>query len=254
MERLSDGRYAAALAAETARVAAAVLDADPAGRVPTCPAWSLGQLVAHVGFGHRWAALIVETRADRPVSHDRVDDLEVPADADARSRWLESGARRLVEAVRAAGAGARVWSWSEEQTPGFWLRRITHDTLVHRVDAELAVGTAVDIDPDLAADGVSDLLDMFRVLPTVDDFPDLAALRGDGQVLHFRATDAELGVAPSWTVRRTPAGIVWDHREGAGDVVVRGRAAELLQVLSRRQPLTGSRLEVSGDAALLADW
>jgi Mycothiol maleylpyruvate isomerase N-terminal domain len=45
-------RYDSELQAETAKFAAAVHDADPAHPVPTCPAWTLAQLTAHVGFGH----------------------------------------------------------------------------------------------------------------------------------------------------------------------------------------------------------
>jgi hypothetical protein len=69
-----------------------------------------------------------------------------------------------------------VWTWADDQTAGFWLRRITHDTLVHRLDAELAVGREVTLAPDLAADSVSDLLEMFSTLPRIDDFPALAEL------------------------------------------------------------------------------
>jgi hypothetical protein len=58
-------------------------------------------------------------------------------------------------------------------------RQLTaHVTLVHRLDAGLAVGRAVGLAPDLAAGCVSDLLDMFSILPRIDDFPALAELRG----------------------------------------------------------------------------
>jgi hypothetical protein len=140
MSQLDHDRYHAELRAETARFAEAVHDADPAAPVPTCPAWTLAQLTAHVGFGHRWAAVIVERRAATPVPHGQVDDLRVPAGAEDRSSWLLAGAGRLSRAVRAAGPQAGVWTWADDQTAGFWLRRITHDTLVHRLDAELAVG------------------------------------------------------------------------------------------------------------------
>jgi hypothetical protein len=53
MPHLRDDRYDAELQAETARFAAAVRDADPARPVPTCPAWTLTQLTAHVGFWNR---------------------------------------------------------------------------------------------------------------------------------------------------------------------------------------------------------
>ncbi|MDR2986144.1 MAG: hypothetical protein LBV34_15010 [Nocardiopsaceae bacterium] len=137
---------------------------------------------------------------------------------------------------------------------GFWLRRITHDTLVHRLDAELAVGSAVAVTPDLAADCVSDLLDLFRVLPAVDDFPALTGLRGHGQSLHFHATDPHLDMAGEWLARRMPTGVEWEHRHQRGDVVVRGPAIDLLLVLSRRAALDRSRLEVAGDQRLLAHW
>ena len=254
MTHLGDDRYDAELRAQTARFAAAVRDADPAMPVPTCPAWTLAELTAHVGFGHRWAALILERRATGPVPHDQVDDVEVPQEAEERSAWLVAGARRLTDAVREAGPEAGVWSWAEDQTAGFWLRRITHDTLVHRLDAELAVGRTPVVPPDLAADSVSDLLEMFRVLPRIDDFPALAGLHGHGQTLHFHATDPNLGAAGEWLARRIPAGVEWEHRHGPGDVVVRGPARDLLLVLSRRADLGHSGLEVSGDQRLLAHW
>ncbi len=254
MPQLDYDRYDRELQAETLKLAQAVHDADPAHRVPTCPAWTLAQLTAHVGFGHRWAAVIVERRANEPVPHDQTDDLQVPESVEERSRWLLAGARRLSDAVREAGPRTGVWTWADDKTAGFWLRRITHDTLVHRLDAELAVGREVTLAPDLAADSVSDLLEMFSILPRIDDFPALAELRGSGQLLHFHATDPGLGLAGEWLVRRTPSGVVWEHGHGKADAALRGRALDLLLVLSRRAPLAGSQLEASGDPKLLAHW
>jgi uncharacterized protein (TIGR03083 family) len=254
MLRLAFDRYDAELVAETARFAEAVHDADPARPVPTCPAWTLAELTAHVGFGQRWAACIVERRATGPVPHEEADDLQVPEPPDERSRWLRAGARRLADAVREAGPGTGVWSWSDDRTAGFWLRRITHDTLVHRLDAELAVGRQVTLAPEMAADSISDLLEMFSVLPRVDDFPALAKLRGGGQRLRFQATDPGLGPAGEWLARRTPTGVAWQHGGGSADVEVRGRAVDLLLVLSRRAPLDGAGVDVAGDRRLFAHW
>jgi uncharacterized protein (TIGR03083 family) len=253
--RLPFERYHAELRAETARFAAAVAAADPALPVPTCPGWTLAQLAAHVGHGMRWPAVIVERRATGPVPNEQADDLEVPDGAEARSAWLAAGARRLSDAVRRLGPETGVWSWADDRTAGFWLRRVTHDTLVHRLDAELAVGRDPRVAADLAADGVADLLDMFTVLPRVDDFPELDALRGDGEALHFHATDQGLGAAGEWLARRSPAGVAWEQRHGPADVTVRGPAAELLLLLTRRAAL-GDRpgVEVAGDRRLLAHW
>jgi hypothetical protein len=187
-----------------------VHDADPAQQVPTCPAWTLAQLTAHVGFGHRWAAVIIERRATRPVPTTRPTTSKVPAGAEERSRWLLAGARRLGDAVREAGPQTAVWTWAEDKTAGFWLRRITHDTL--------------------------------------DE------LRGSGRTLHFKATDPGLGAAGEWLARRTPSGVEWEHGHGRGDAVLRGRALDLLLVLSRRAPLDGSQVQALGDRQLPAHW
>ena len=116
MPHLGDDRYDAELQAETAFFAAAVRDADPAQPVPTCPAWTLAQLTAHVGFGHRWAAVIVERRATGPVPHDQADDLQVPEDAEERSRWLLAGACRL-----AALDGSRLEVSGSRRLLAHWL-------------------------------------------------------------------------------------------------------------------------------------
>jgi uncharacterized protein (TIGR03083 family) len=54
------------------------------------------------------------------------------------------------------------WTWwPPEQTMGFWQRRMAQETAVHRWDAESAaygVDDAGDIDPQLADDGIDELL------------------------------------------------------------------------------------------------
>jgi uncharacterized protein (TIGR03083 family) len=265
--RLPHERYGAELRAETARLAAAAHDADPRLPVPTCPEWTLAQLVGHVGSGMRWAAVIVERRATGPVPNDQADDTAVPAGADDRAAWLLAGADRLARAVREAGPDAPVWTWAAERSAGFWLRRILHDTLIHRADAELAVGSAaggaVAVAADLAADGVADYLDLCATLSGDHPDPILAALRGDGETLRLHATDEGLGEAGAWLVRRTPGGVVWDRPDtdtdtdsdsGAADATVRGRAADLLLVLNRRVAAGDVPLDVSGDPAVLTDW
>ena len=54
-------------------------------------------------------------------------------------------------------------TWYEpEQTVGFWIRRMAQETVIHRVDAELAAGTPfTEIPDDLAIDGVDEVLERF---------------------------------------------------------------------------------------------
>jgi len=250
--RLEYDRYYRALEAETSRLADAVCGADLARPVPTCPEWTLARLAGHVGRAHRWAAAIVEQRATEPVPAGQLPDRELPdADPD-RSAWLQDGASRLVTAVRAAGPGTRVWSWADEQTAGFWARRMVYETLVHRADAELALGRRVELAADLAADGIGEWLDILA-LGRVEALR-VGDLRGDGQTLHFHATDGGLGEAGEWLVRRTPAGVVWQHGHGKGDAAVRAAVGDLYLLLMRRIPADDPRVELLGDTALVRHW
>lgn len=43
----------------------------------------------------------------------------------------------------------------------FWIRRMAHETAVHRVDAAQAVGERWRVDPELAADGVAEALELW---------------------------------------------------------------------------------------------
>lgn len=159
-----------------------------------------------------------------------------------------------MEAVREAGAETAVWSWTEEQTAGFWLRRMVHDTAVHRADAELAVGRPFEISAELAADGISEWLGLLSCPKLAAGSPAIGKLRGHGQTLHFHATDGGLGEAGEWMVRRTPSGVMWEHGHGKGDVALRGPAAELLLVITRRLPMSDPGIQVLGNEQLIATW
>jgi hypothetical protein len=55
----------------------------------------------------------------------------------------------------------------EADTASFWVRRMVHETAIHRVDAELAVGlTSEPIETDLAVDGIDELLTVFLAQET----------------------------------------------------------------------------------------
>lgn len=250
MNRLPHDRYHAELERQTEQLATAVEAADLAAPVPTCPEWTLAELAAHVGRAHRWAAMLVEQRAAGPVSPEAAsEDLADPARLTA---WLRAGARRLGDAVRAAGPSRPVWSWADDQTAGFWLRRITHDTLIHRVDADLATGGRGGVAPDLAADGVSDFLSMLACLSGAHSDPIFASLRGTGETLRFHPTDE--GVDGTWSAVRTPSGVEVGHAHLEAQVVVRARAEDLLLVLNRRIAPADARLDLRGDEALFRHW
>ena len=72
-------------------------------------------------------------------------------------------------------------------------------------------------------------------------------LRGDGQSLHFHATDPGLSGTGEWLVTRAPSGITVARGHGKADVAVRGPAASLLLVLPAgcRPPILASKSSAS---------
>jgi hypothetical protein len=210
--------------------------------------------VSHVGTGHRWAATVIEQRLDQPPPLDIIDAPEDPGDWPT---WLASGAQRLIDAVEERGADRPVWTWQADKSAGFWLRRMLHDEVVHRYDADLALGTARPDDPipdlptDVAVDGVSDFLTTCATLSRPNSFSaSFPRLAGDGETLHLRATDTDA----VWLAQRTPVGVTWSPEAGAAGVTVSGPVRELVLLLNRRLDPDAPGIEITGDADQFAYW
>lgn len=232
----------AAIMAETGRLADALDTAGLDAAVPTTPGWHTARLARHVGDAHRWAEAVVRTRSSEFVAITSLDDRTPPEDVTGVAQWLTAGAQRLVAALDEAGPDTEVWSWAQQPSSGFWARWALHETLLRRVDAELAAGLAVTVDPALALDGVGHWLD---VLALTDD--GTHPLRGDGETVHLHATDRD----GEWTLTRTPGGLAWASGHAKGDAALRASSQDLLLVLTRRRGLEG--LDVFGDRAVLEE-
>ncbi|WP_343034479.1 maleylpyruvate isomerase N-terminal domain-containing protein [Streptomyces sp. 769] len=144
MASMSYDRHCAEIVAQSALLRTRLDGADLSAPVPTCPGWTLAQLVRHLGGAHRWAETIIRTRAADPVPDDLVDDVSGHPDVDAATlgAWLTDGAEQLADALRAAGPDAPVWTVAPGGTPAFWARRMTHETVVHRADATFVAAQA----------------------------------------------------------------------------------------------------------------
>jgi uncharacterized protein (TIGR03083 family) len=254
MAPLRNDRYLEALTAQSALFSGALTDADLQQRVPTCPDWSLYQLAGHLGQAHRWATAIITRPAATPPDPSELGVVPAPEDTDGLDTWLRDGAGELVDAIRVAGPQAPVWSWADDQSVGFWARRMAHETAVHRADVELALGREFALEADLAADAISEWLGLLSLPQTLEVRPELAVLRGDGQILHLHSTDPGLGEAGEWIVHWTQSGPVWEHGHAKGDVAVRGAVVDLLLVLMRRVPPDEAPINVLGDASVLEHW
>jgi len=245
---LGESAYHAGLLESTERIAAILTRAEPALRVSTCPDWTLSDLALHVGRAHRWAQRITETRAQEPIDMSAVD-LGLPATTTRYGAWLCFGAAAFSAAVHSAGTRTPVWSWSDDHSVGFWLRKITHDTIIHRIDAELTVGLRPSLPPKTASDGIADLLAAITTLSAAGHpDPIFGGLRGRGETLQLQATDT----GDEWFVTRMPEGVRWTPGRGEADAIVRGNAFDLLLALYRRAPIRV--VDVVGDESLVVHW
>jgi uncharacterized protein (TIGR03083 family) len=111
MPQLSVDRYFAEIEASTAGLAEILAEYDQSLPIPTCPEWTLRQLVTHVGRAHRWAAEITRTRSDAFIPFREVPDGKLPDDHAEQRAWLRAGAARIIDAVREAGSDL-VWSFT----------------------------------------------------------------------------------------------------------------------------------------------
>ena len=140
-----------------------------------------------------------------------------------------------------------MWTLTGIGPASFWARRRAHEAAVHLADAQLAAGLDVDLAPEFAADGVDEWLALIVAAQAPD-------LRGDGRSLHFHATDPGLSGAGEWLVTRTPSGVTVTRGHGKADVAVRGPAASLLLILTRRLPPSDPAIEILGEQELLTHW
>jgi uncharacterized protein (TIGR03083 family) len=229
------------LAHNSGRLADAAAAAGTDADVPTCPGWTVTDLLDHCVRGDDWARAIAEQ--GRAGSTDRVLPAETDPSlqGDALVEAFRERAQALVAALASISPDTPVWTFSStDRTAAFWQRRRAQETAVHRVDAEAAAGTPTPIDARLAVDGIDEFLTVF--LPRLaDNFAEV----GDATV-HLHCTDVD----GEWLVARRDGALTVTAEHAKGDVAARGTASDLLLFLWGRTP--ADALEVFGDADLLA--
>ncbi|MFE1752926.1 maleylpyruvate isomerase family mycothiol-dependent enzyme [Streptomyces anandii] len=250
--------YRQAIERETLRFAEVTGGAEPSTAVPSCPGWTLADLTRHVGSLQRWFCALLTRRVQEP-PRDRDVDLGLPERADEWPAWVAAGVPEVAEVLRDTDPDAPMWTWGEDPHARFWARRMLCETLVHRVDAERALGLEPDIDAVTAADAVDEFL---VNLPYAHLFaPEVAGLRGTGETLAFQCAGPDGGTGEEWRVRLDPGGFRPLPPAGAGaapsdtpTATVRGRAADLLLLLYGRRSYRDPAFEVSGGTEVLDRW
>ena len=232
----------------TRRLVETVRHADPATPVPTCPGWTLADLVRHVGTVHRWTEHLVRTGATTRVRAAEVP-LDLPAGPAGLPDWLAAGAETALATLRAADPGTPVWSPGGDPHVRYFPRHVLFETVVHLSDAELALGREPGLAPGTAADGIDAFLENLPYLPEAAE--QVARLDRDGTSIRLTATDS----GAAWTVVLGGGGFTWHRRgEGAASAAVEGAAADLLLFLYGRRGPEDPCLTASGDRTLLDVW
>jgi uncharacterized protein (TIGR03083 family) len=262
-------RFLETLGREGPLLAAAAEEAGSDAKVPTCPGWQVRDLVRHTGMVHRWATAFVTEGYTSYHPDEGLPDL----DGDELLAWFREGHRRLVDTLSTAPSDVQCWSFLPAPSPlAFWARRQAHETTVHRVDAESALGgTPTAIATDFALDGIDELLRGFhvRAKSTVrSQVPRVLRVRaidpdtdpfggGDGATASTAAraghASGAAGVTPGavWTVRLSSEPLVSERGEsGEADCELTGPAAQLYLALWNRRPFPN----VTGDAELAVLW
>lgn len=189
--------------------------------VPTAPAWTVRQLVAHQGMVHRWAtSWITGVRIDHRAAQSEGLEAADPV------QWLRAGGHRLLKALEEAPVDldTRVFLNDAPAPRLFWARRQCHETTIHSVDAlSAALGRVPNADDtwvtrQIALDGIDELLTGFLTRES-------SHLRSEDPIsFAFRPTDVDR----SWLVQvGSEVPVVQRNHHGHADVVLEAPAEVL---------------------------
>jgi uncharacterized protein (TIGR03083 family) len=208
------------IADESEAFAATITPGALDARVPGCPDWSLRELVWHLGRVQRfWAG---DVRVGQDIEPAEFDEAAPgPSDAAELAAWMRASTSDLLDALRTTPPVTPAWTWWKgDRTVGAIARHQVQEAVVHRWDAQSAIGTPAPIDAAIADDGVGEFL----------------AVNGEWR-----------GTAPV-EFRATDTGSLFSAGEQA-TVAVRATASDIVLLLHRR--ISADAVEVDGDRAAL---
>jgi uncharacterized protein (TIGR03083 family) len=232
--------YLSHLAADAARLRQAAAR-DLAAPVPSAPGWTATDLVQHVAEVYLHKIECIRRNA-------RPEDWPPDLNGEEPLALFDRAYAALTDEFAARPPDSPAWTWyAPEQDVGFWIRRMAQETVIHRVDAELAAGIEPSpIPEDLAVDGVDEVLERFLAYGSRvwrEDFGNL--LDGlDGRAVRVAAGDR------AWVVALVKDGVsILEQGDSAASVS--GAPQSVLLWLWRR--VGDEVVTVDGDAALVAE-
>jgi uncharacterized protein (TIGR03083 family) len=243
------------LAVNSRRFREVLAGVPSSSRVPSCPDWAADDLLWHLTEVQSFWHTIVDQGLQSDEQAGAVTAPARPVGRDAAIALFERVSRQLGMTLDGVGDDRVVWTWTPDHSVGWIRRRQAQEALVHRVDAELTAGLPSEIDPELAEDGVDELLTQFGSEP-----PTWGAFDPTGILVEVRSAPA----GRTWWVRLgrfrgvDPSGHGHDEPDyqpvtepgGPADAVLVGAAADLLLWLWGRAD--GAGVSATGDPSARA--
>ncbi|TQL75287.1 uncharacterized protein (TIGR03083 family) [Stackebrandtia endophytica] len=216
--------------------------------VPTCPNWTIRDLLWHTGTVHRWARTIVEQRRTEEPAETEMARIAGPIPDDALLvEWYRESHAQLVRTLSNAPPDLACWQFLNAASPlEFWTRRQAHETAIHRVDAESARGDEISpVGEQFASDGIDELVKGFHSRKKS------RVRSATNRILRLRATDEPIG--RDWYLHISPEPLATTHAPyGTVDCTLSGPVELIYLALWNRCRVDD--LTVDGDATLVKLW
>lgn len=198
----------------------ACLDGDLSVLIEHCGEWTLRDLAEHLGSSNLWAAAAVTEQ------HGEHEATSAPRDPDEFLRWFEESSGTLLKTLD-TDPSASAWTFHPPHTVGFWQRRRALEALVHRWDAENALGNRRPLDPVLAGEGVAEVFETMA----------------PRQIARGRAQHPQHALR----LHATDTGISWVYGPGTAVATLTATAEQLVLLLWGRMRSADAAYSWTGD-------
>ncbi len=227
---------------------AAVLD----HAVPSCPGWTVQDLIEHLGSVHRRAVFRIGSDVD-PTGYE----VSLPTESSEILSWYNAGWEKLYQIFQTHPPDYPAWNWTGKNMTLEWMiRRQAHEVAIHRFDAELAHMGIPSVSaikslpaesipfgytPEFAKDGIEERLEV-----TIGGRKTLTgSLPGS---LHLHATD----ISAEWTVNLNDGVMTVENGHQKADAAIKATASELYLWSWGRIP--SEILQCFGDMDVIDGW
>lgn len=241
-------RYLELLEADAGRLSAVARAADLGAAIPSCPGWTIEDCVAHIAEVYLARGRRPKIACMRLQRRPGEDYEQRPPAGIGVLDWFDTSAASLLDELRRRGPEAPAYTWwPADQTVGFWYRRMAQETAVHRLDVEDGAGQPTPIDPELALDGIDEVLDRFMsdgwddVTP--EEWGQVDPHAGEGQ------TVAVYSGGRIWRSTLGPELIPLERSDGSANAAVSGQPEEVLLWLWGRRP--DDSVQLMGDRSAI---